>query len=170
MQYMAYCRANIWHVALGQSDLFETKDHPPPNDSNHCFYSDMLNETFVILVGNLLDNMCMHGFEAVTIQYCNSSHQKQKKLPNYYYSFVSMPQVVSMLVSIGRKFCKKIALSEKDKSDKESGSHQQTLSEKDKSDEESGSHQQTSSEKDKSDKESGSQDTSTATEKTHLLV
>ena len=151
------------------------------------FYSDMLNETFVILVGNLLDNMCMHGFEAVTIQYCNSSHQKQKKLPNYYYFFVSMPQVVSMLVSIGRKFCKKIALSEKDKSDKESGSHQQTLSEKDKSDEESGSHQQTLSEKDKSDeesgshqqtlsekdksdKESGSQDTSTAREKTHLLV
>ena len=46
---------------------------------------------------------------------------------------------------------------------------QYILSEKDKSDKESGSHPQTSSEKDKSDEESGSQDTSTATENTPLV-
>ncbi len=76
------CRANTWHVALGKSDLFETRANTPTNyTSNHCFYCDTwMRQTVMVPVVNLLDSIpvCMISMHLpYNIQYCKSSHQKQ---------------------------------------------------------------------------------------------
>ena len=52
-----------------------------------------------------------HGFDAVTIQYCNSSHQKQNKTTKLFFPRIYTQQVVSMLVCICSKWFSKQQIS-----------------------------------------------------------
>ena len=89
---MAYCRANIWHVALGQSDLFKTRAHPLPNH----------RETLMVPVVNLLDSVCVVSMHLLynIVNPATKNRTKTTKLPIF---FTSTQQVVSMLVSICQK-------------------------------------------------------------------
>ena len=64
--YMAYCRANIGHVALGQSDLFETRAHASSTQQS----MQHIKSTTIIHTGLVCACVCIATYICVNrIQY-----------------------------------------------------------------------------------------------------